>query len=128
AAVPDGTALLLGRDGLDELAELAAQVAPAALHMSDQRLRLVLRQDRDLADPGIDAVRQDEVDDAELAAERRRRLAAMLGKVFQALAATAGHDYRECAARQATHVASGRGARRLSGHELRGSRLVMGQS
>ena len=41
----------------------------------DQRLRLVLREHRDLADAGVHAVRQHEIDDAELAAERRRRFA-----------------------------------------------------
>ena len=45
AAVPVLADLLLRRHHLDELAELAAQIAPAALHVLDQRLRLVLRQD-----------------------------------------------------------------------------------
>jgi hypothetical protein len=125
ATVPDGTLLLLGRDGLDELAELAAQVAPPALHVRDQRLRLVLGEDRDLADAGVDAVRQDEIDDTELTAERRRRLAAMLGEVLQALAAPAGHDHRKGAASQAAYVASGRGARRLSGHEVAERRALL---
>ena len=73
SAVPryqTGAELLLRRDDFDELAELAAQVAPAALHVLDERLRLVLGEDRDLADAGVDAVRQHEIDDAELAAER----------------------------------------------------------
>jgi hypothetical protein len=42
--------LLLRGDDVDELAELAAQVAPAALHMLDQGLALVLRQQTDLSD------------------------------------------------------------------------------
>ncbi len=66
--------LLLRRDDLDELAELAAQVVPAALHVLDEGMRLVLSEQADLADAGIDAVGQHEVDDAELAAERRRGL------------------------------------------------------
>ena len=81
ALVPVRPEPLLRRDDLDELAELAAQVAPAALDVLDQRVRLVLRQHRDLADAGVDAVRQHEIDDAELAAERRRRLAAILGEI-----------------------------------------------
>jgi hypothetical protein len=117
AAVPDRAFLLLRRDGLDELAELAAQVAPAPLHVRDQGLRLVLGEDGNLPDTGIDAVREHEIDDAELAPERRRGLAAMLGQILQPLAAPTGHDHGESAACQAAYVASGRGARRLSGHE-----------
>ena len=115
-----GPDLLLRRNHLDELAELAAQVAPAALDVLDQRLRLVLRQDRDLADARVHAVRQHEIDDAELAAERRRGLAAMRGEVLETLAASAGHDDRQRAARQAADVASGRSSRGLSGHASRG--------
>ena len=116
AAIPRRADLLLRRHHLDELAELAAQIAPAVLHVLDQRLRLVLRENRDLADAGVHAVRQHEVDDAELAAEGRRRLAAMRGEIAQPLAAAAGHDDRERAARQAAHVASGGGAGGLAGH------------
>src|SRR5690606_48589 len=60
---------------------------------------------------------EDEVDDAELAAERCRRLAAVLGERLQPLAASACHDDRQRAARESAHVASGRGTRGLSGHE-----------
>ena len=117
AAIPARADLLLRRDHLDELAELAAQVAPAVLHVLDERLRLVLREDRDLADAGVHAVRQHEIDDAELAAEGRRGLAAVRGEIAQPLAAPAGHDDRERAARQAAHVASGGGACGLARHE-----------
>ncbi len=110
SAVPryqSGPRALLRRDDLDELAELAAQVTPAALDVLDQRVRLVLREHRDLADAGVDAVRQREVDDAELAAERRRRLAAILGQVPEALAAAAGHDHGQRAPGQAAEVTTG---------------------
>ena len=43
AAIPDFAELLLRRNDVDELAELAVQVAPAALHMLNQRVRLILR-------------------------------------------------------------------------------------
>ena len=71
AAIPLLADLLLRRNHFHELAELAAQEAPAALHVLDQRLRLVLREDGNLADAGVHAVGQHEVDDAELAAEGR---------------------------------------------------------
>src|SRR5205814_2273074 len=83
------------------LAEFTAQVAPAVLHVLDQRLCLVLRENGDLADPRVHAVRQDEVDDAELAAEGRRGLAAMRGEIPQPLPAPAGHDDGARAARRA---------------------------
>ena len=79
AAVPMRAGLLLGRDQLDEFPHFAAQIAPAALDVLDQGLRLVLGEHRDLADAGIDAIRQHEIDDAEFAAEGRGRLAAVLG-------------------------------------------------
>ena len=75
AAIPVAAGLLLRGNHLDELAELAAHVTPAAMDVLDQRLRLVLREHRDLADAGVHAVRQHEIDDAELAAERRRGFA-----------------------------------------------------
>jgi hypothetical protein len=46
-----GTDLLLGGDQFDEFPEFAAQIAPAALDVLDERLRLVLRENRDLTDP-----------------------------------------------------------------------------
>ena len=99
--------LLLRRYQLDEFAELAAQIAPAALNVLDQRLRFVLGQHRDLPDAGIDAIRQHEIDDAEFAAERRGRFAAMLGERLEAFAAAARHDHRQSSARQSADVASG---------------------
>src|SRR5262249_44843980 len=95
-----------------------AQVAPAMLHVLDQRLRLVLREDRDLADTGVHAIGKHEIDDAELAPERRRRLAAMRCQVTQPLAAATRHDDGKRAAGQPAHVTSGGGACWLTGrHE-----------
>ena len=55
-------------------------------------MRLVLRGDADAADAGVDAVGQREVDDAELAAERHRRLGAPVGELLQPAAAAPGQD------------------------------------
>jgi len=107
ALVPLGPKPLLRRNDLDELAELAAEVTPAALDVLDQRMRLVLRQHRDLADAGIHAIREHEVDDAELAAERGGGLAAILGQVLEPLAAATGHDDGHSAARESTQVTTG---------------------
>jgi len=116
AAIPDGSQLLLRRHHLDELPELAAQIAPAVVHVLDQRLRLVLREDRDLADAGVHAVGEHEVDDAELAAEGGGGLGAVLGEIAQALAAAAGHDDREGPAGEAADVATGGSAGGLARH------------
>jgi hypothetical protein len=96
--VPVAARLLLRGNHFDEFAELAAHVTPAAMDVLDQRLRLVLREHRDLADPGVHAVRQHEVDDAEFAPEWRRRFGAVLGEAFEALATSTRHDDRERAA------------------------------
>jgi hypothetical protein len=117
AAVPARVQLLLRRHHLHELAELAPQVTPAVLHVPDERLGLVLGEDRDLADAGVDAVGEHEIDNAELAAEGGRRLAAVLGQVTQPLAAPARHDDGKRAAREAAHIAAGRGAGGLARHE-----------
>src|SRR5690606_12139946 len=111
AAIPVLSYLLLSRYDIDELAELAAQVQPAARDVLDQRLPLVLRQQADLANAGIHAVGKHEIDDAELATERRGRLAAMLGQPAQALAAASGHDHGKCAAGETADVATGGCAR-----------------
>ena len=108
ALVPLGAAALLRGNGLDELAEFAAQEAPALADVLDQRVGLVLRQHRDLADARVEAVRQHEIDDAELAAERRGGLAAILGELLEPLAAPARHDDGERAAGQAAQVSTRR--------------------
>ena len=106
ALVPLGAATLLRRDDLDELAEFAAQEAPALADVLDQRVCLVLRQHRDLPDAGVEAIREHEIDDAELAAEGRRGLAAIFRQLPQSFAATARHDHGERASRQPAQVST----------------------
>src|SRR5207247_3523826 len=75
-------ALLRGQQ-LDELIEPAVEKAPAALHMTDQALRLVLSAHSDAPNAGIDAIRKREIDDPELAAERHRRFGAPVRELLQ---------------------------------------------
>jgi len=105
ALVPLGSEPLLRRNDLDELAEFAAQEAPALADVLDQRVRLVLRQHGDLPDTRVQAIREHEVDDLELAAEGRSRLATVFGQLLQALATAAGHDDCQRAAGEAAQVA-----------------------
>jgi hypothetical protein len=83
---------LLRRDDIDELAELAMQVSPTPLDMSNQGLGFVLGEYDDLAQTRVHAVRQREIDDSVFAAERRRGLGAMIRELLKTLTATARHD------------------------------------
>ena len=59
-----------------------------------ERPRVVLGQDDDVVDVRVDAVREREVDDPVLAAERHRRLGALLGQDREAFALAAREDHR----------------------------------
>jgi hypothetical protein len=108
AAIPNFAELLLGRHDVDELAELAVQITPAALHMLNQRVRLILREYEDLANARVDAIGKREVDDAVLAAERRGRLRAVVRQLHQPLPAPTSHHDRHSAACELTdHPAAG---------------------
>jgi hypothetical protein len=68
---------------------------PAVGQVLEQRLALELGEDVDRVDAGVDEVRQDEVDDAVLAAEGHRGLGALLGQREQARALAARHHHPE---------------------------------
>ncbi len=57
---------------------------PAALHVADQAVRLVLRRNRHLADAGVQRVRQGKVDDPRLAAKIDRRFGPQIRQLLQA--------------------------------------------
>src|ERR1700741_3840953 len=82
----DSDALLRGQQ-LDEFAEPAGEEAPAALHVTDQALRLVLGADADAPYARVHAVRQREIDDAKLAPKRHGGLRAPVGQWAKAAAA-----------------------------------------
>ncbi len=86
-----GNALGGGQD-VEAFISLRPEEVPAALHVADQRMGLVLRRDTDAADAGIQRVRQGEIDDARLAAEIDGGLGATVGQFLQAAAATAGQN------------------------------------
>jgi len=96
ALVPIDFDALLRRQQFDELVELAAQKTPAALDVLDQAMRLVLRDDANTADAGVETVGQREIDDAELAAEWHGRLGAPVGQLVQPAAPPAGEDEGNC--------------------------------
>ena len=115
AAVPALLAdALLRRQQVDELADLGAQEAPAVLQVAQQAVALVLGDDADAADARVQAVRQREIDDAELAAEVDRRLGAAVGQLPEAAAAPAGQDQRHRALGQFELAGQVFGVHRLS--------------
>ncbi len=90
AGVPFGFRhTLRGGQDVEALVALDAEEVPAALEVTDQAVRLVLRRHADAANAGIQRVGQGEVDDARLAAEVHRGLGAPVGEFHQPAAAAA---------------------------------------
>jgi hypothetical protein len=58
-------------------------------------MRLVLNEDGDFSEPGIQTIAQGEVDDAVLASERDSRLGALFGERKEPLTLAAGENHRE---------------------------------
>ena len=83
---------LLRRDHLDVLVELAAEELPPLVDVPVQADGLVLGQDQDLAEVGIDAVGEGEVDDPVDPAERDGRLGPVAGQRLQARSPPPGQD------------------------------------
>ena len=90
--IPVFADLLLCRQQIDELIKAAIEKTPAALEVANQALCLVLRCHADAPDTGIDAVRQGEIENAELAAERHRGLGTPVGQLHQPAATAAGKN------------------------------------
>ena len=83
---------LLGRDHLDVLVELAGEELPALVDVPVQADGLVLGEDQDLAEVGVDAVGEGEVDDPVDPAERDGRLGPVAGQGLQAGPPAPGQD------------------------------------
>ena len=86
----------LGWHGVDPLPQLDREDrVPAELDVALEAAGLVLGQHEDLAEPGVEAVGEGEVDDPVHAAERHGRLAAVPGEGVEPLALAAGQDQRQ---------------------------------
>jgi hypothetical protein len=83
---------LLRRQHVHELAQLRVDDAPAHAHVAVEALGLVLGGDEDLAEAGVHAVGEREVDDAVGPAEADGRLGAVLGEGVQALPRASGQE------------------------------------
>ena len=86
---------LHGRQDFDELADLTAENIPAFADLAIERKRLVLRQDKDAAQAGVDAVGKRDVDDAVDAAEGHGRFGAVAGERIEAFACASGEQDSE---------------------------------
>ena len=96
ALVPVLADALLRRDDLDELAELLRHDAPALPDVPVERERFVLRGDEDAPEAGVEAVAEDEVDDAVRPAEVDGRLGAFLRQRKEPFADPAReHDHQD---------------------------------
>jgi len=91
ALVPGLGDALHRREDLDEFAELVGDDrAPALPDMAVEGERFVLGEDVDVAEVGVDAVGESDVDDAVLAGEGYGRLGAIAGEWEEAVAGTTG--------------------------------------
>ena len=119
---------LLRRDHLDVLVELAAEELPALVDVPVQADGLVLRQDEDLAEVGVDAVGQREVDDPVDPAEGDGRLGPVARQGFQPGPPPPGQDDgQNVTMHQATSAPSmsrTMGRRPIVPHEGRASQRV----
>ena len=96
AQVPVLADALLRRQDLDELAEFLRHDVPAHADVPVERQRLVLRGDEDAAQPRVDAVGEDEVDDPVGPAEVDGRLGPVARERRQALAGAPGEHDDQC--------------------------------
>ena len=112
---------LLRRQNLDEFSELLRDDAPPHPDVAVERERLVLRGDEHAAQTGVDAVAEDEIDDAVRSAEVHGRLGAFLRQRVQALADAACEHDDEAVVEQRRHAAlsSGEGRRALALRRIR---------
>tara|TARA_B100001105_G_scaffold179201_2_gene144580 strand:- start:13143 stop:13604 length:462 start_codon:yes stop_codon:yes gene_type:complete len=105
--VPTLARPLLRRDHVHVFAKVGREEAPPALDVANQALRLVLRENSDVADTRVHAVAQRKVDDLELPPERHGRLCTPVGKLPESRTAPARQDERQRALGQVVGPALG---------------------
>ncbi len=117
ALVPGLGDALHGREDLDELAEFVGDDgAPALADVAVERERLVLGEDVDVAQVGVDAVGEGDVDDAVLAGEGDGRLGAIAGQGEEPFAGTTGKQNAKRISHITHHSNSGTASGEKSNH------------
>lgn len=131
ASVPTRVDPLLCWPSLDELACRAWQEAPAGLQMSEEAVGFVLSQNRHSPQAGVEAVRQREVDIAEMAAERDGRFALLARELTESCAVAAGENQGKAITQKITHSPtvidmrlSGAGNRKMRSRSKAGRRQI----
>ena len=94
---------LLWQENLDELARLFGDDTPAHPDVPVQGQRLVLGRNEHAAQPGVDAVAQNEIDDAVRSAEVDGRFGAILCEGVKPLARATGEDDGEAVVEEGGH-------------------------
>ena len=94
ALVPAFAHLLHGGNDLDIFVQFRRQNAPAVAHVTNQIERFVLREDKNTAHIGVDAVGKSEVDNAIRAAERDGGLSHIARQGIEPFARAAGEQNR----------------------------------
>ena len=125
-----GPAAHLGRDRRHVVAEQRRH-APGPADVKVEAVALVLGEDHDPQEAGVGQVRQDEVDEPVLAAERHRGLGPIEGQRHQPLAFAAGEDdgqhlghCRYRSSRLSPEYAVGQGAHPRPTVSLAGTRML----
>ena len=90
AAIPIFADTLLRRNRGDIFAQFGVENIPAGPDMAIERVRLVLNEDGDLAESGVQAIAQGKVDDAIFPAKGNSRLRALVGERKESFAFPAG--------------------------------------
>jgi hypothetical protein len=95
ATVPIFADALLRRDRGDVFAKFRIENIPAGSDMAIEGMRLVLNEDCDLAEPGVQTIAQGKIDDAILPAEGNSRLRTLVRQRKKSLALTASQYHGE---------------------------------
>src|SRR5271156_71512 len=96
---------LHGGQDFDELANFTAKNVPAFANLAIQRERLVLGEDKDAAQAGVDAVGERNIDDAVDAAEGYGWFGAVAGERIEALAGASSEQDSERIFHRHTYIA-----------------------
>jgi len=97
---------LHGGQNLDELSDFSAEDVPAFADLAIERKRLVLGQDINAAQSGVDAVGKRDVDDAVDAAKGDGRLGAVAGQRIEAFASSSREQDPERIFHRSTAIAA----------------------
>lgn len=95
SAIPILADALLRRDGRNVFPEFGVQDVPSGADMTVERMGLVLDQDHDFAESGVEAIAQCEIDDPVFPPKRNGGLSPLFRKWEKPFALASGKNYRK---------------------------------